>query len=64
MALVNRGLKERNTEYLLQTCSGVYYNEQEDDERRIFECADHALYEVKQNGKARSVIYGTSVYKV
>ncbi|MGN1100624.1 MAG: GGDEF domain-containing protein [Huintestinicola sp.] len=62
MALVNRRLKERNTEYLLQTCSGVYYNEQEDDERRIFERADSALYEAKQNGKARSVIYGTSVY--
>lgn len=60
MALVNRRLKERDTEYLIQTCSGVYYNEKEDDERRIFERADSALYEAKQNGKARSVIYGTS----
>ncbi|MGN0638336.1 MAG: GGDEF domain-containing protein [Huintestinicola sp.] len=64
MALVNRRLRERNTEYILQTCSGVYYNEDSDDERRIFERADHALYEAKQNGKARSVIYGTSVHKV
>lgn len=64
MALVNRRLRERNTEYTLQTCSGVYYNEKEDDERRIFEHADSALYEAKQSGKARSVIYGTSVHKV
>lgn len=64
MALVNRRLRERNIEYVLQTCSGVYYNEERDDERRIFERADSALYEAKQNGKARSVIYGTSAYKV
>ncbi|MGN0598353.1 MAG: GGDEF domain-containing protein [Oscillospiraceae bacterium] len=58
MELVNRRLNELGTEYVLQTCSGVYYNEEQDDERRIFELADSALYEAKHNGKARSVIYG------
>lgn len=58
MALVNRRLKERNTEYVLQTCAGVYRNEGQDDERKVFELADAALYDAKQHGKARAVIYG------
>lgn len=61
MELVNRRLKEKNKEYVLQTCSGVYHNQKQDDERSIFELADSALYEAKQNGKARSVIYGTAL---
>lgn len=61
MDLVNRRLKEESTEYVLQTCSGVYHNEQQDNERRIFELADSALYKAKHNGKARSVIYGAAI---
>ena len=60
LALVNCRLKERNTEYVLQTCAGVYRNESQDNERKVFEFADAALYEAKQNGKARAVIYRTT----
>lgn len=63
MKLVNLKLKERNTDYVMQICSGVYYNEKQDDERKIFEFADSALYEAKQTGKARSVIYAASLRK-
>ena len=64
MDLVNRRLKEETTGYVLQTCSGVYHNEKQDDERRIFEFADSALYEAKHNGKARSVIYRSAAANV
>lgn len=57
MALVNLRLRENSAEYVLQLCAGVYQNEAQDDERRIFELADSALYEAKQTGKARFVIY-------
>lgn len=57
MALVNLRLKENSVEYVLQICAGVYQNAAQDDERRIFELADSALYEAKQTGKSRSVIY-------
>ena len=57
MALVNLRPKENSTEYVLQVCAGVYQNTAQDDERRIFELADSALYEAKQTGKAHSVIY-------
>ena len=57
LALVNLRLKENSAEYVLQICAGVYQNAALDDERRIFELADSALYEAKHTGKARSVIY-------
>lgn len=60
MKLVNQRLKEDGTEYVLQTCSGVYHNSEQDDERKVFEFADKALYEAKQSGKARTVIYSES----
>lgn len=56
-ALVNLRLKEKAGVYTLQTCAGVYRKQEQDDERRVFELADFALYEAKQNGKARTVIY-------
>lgn len=56
-ALVNLRLKEEVKEYALQTCAGVYHKQERDDERRIFELADSALYEAKQTGKARAVIF-------
>lgn len=59
MKLVNRRLSEENTEFVLQTCSGVYHNSEQNDERKVFEFADSALYEAKQNGKARTVIYSS-----
>ena len=61
MSFVNLRLKDEAKEYVLQTCSGVYYRQEQDEERRVFECADLALYEAKHNGKARSVIYGDIV---
>lgn len=57
MILVNQRLKEKNKEYSLQLCAGIYYFSQKTDEKIIFECADKALYEAKQNGKARAVVY-------
>ncbi|MGN0438335.1 MAG: GGDEF domain-containing protein [Lachnospiraceae bacterium] len=54
---VNQRLKIRNTSYQLQTCAGVYQNKETDDERKIFELADAALYHAKHQGKARAVIY-------
>lgn len=50
-------LAEKNPDYVLQTCSGVYYSDGNQDERKIFESADNALYEAKHNGKARTVVY-------
>ncbi|MGN0981340.1 MAG: GGDEF domain-containing protein [Candidatus Limivicinus sp.] len=55
--LVNLRLKEEVVGYVLQICSGVYQKREQDDERRVFEFADSALYEAKQNGKACTVIY-------
>lgn len=60
MEQINHRLKERNTEYVLQTCAGVYRSEGQYDERKIFELADAALYDAKQHGKARAVIYGAN----
>ena len=57
MELVNLRLREHRGEYLLQVCAGVYQSTAQDDERRIFELADSALYEAKHTGKARCVIY-------
>lgn len=57
MILVNQRLKEKNKEYSLQLCAGIYYFSQKTDEKIIFECAGKALYEAKQNGKARAVVY-------
>ena len=56
-ALVNLRLGEEAKEYVLQTCAGVYQMREHDNERRVFECADSALYQAKQTGKARAVIY-------
>lgn len=58
LSLVNSRLRDEVREYVLQTCSGVYQKQEQDDERRVFEFADYALYEAKQNGKAHTVIYG------
>lgn len=55
--LVNLRLKEEVGAYVLQACSGVYQKREQDNERRVFEFADSALYEAKQTGKARTVIY-------
>ena len=57
MERINLRLKENDTEYVLQICSGVYQSADQDDGRRIYELADSALYEAKRMGKARSVIY-------
>lgn len=64
MDMVNLRLKESSKEYVLQTCSGVYWKHIGDHERRIFELADSALYEAKQAGKARSVIYQATLNEV
>lgn len=58
MAHVNLRLKEEVTEYALQICSGIYQKQAQDNEHRVYKFADYALYEAKQNGKARTVIYG------
>ena len=58
--MINLRLKENNTKYMLQLCSGVYQNEDQDEGRRIYELADSALYSAKQSGKARSVVYRSS----
>lgn len=63
-ALVNRRLREEVTDYTLQICAGVYENQPQEDERRIFECADSALYQAKQNGKGRAVIYSEAAQQV
>ena len=60
MELINLRLKENNRKYVLQLCSGVYQNADQDEGRRIFELADSALYAAKQSGKARSVVYRSS----
>ena len=54
---INKSLQGRNSPYLLQVCSGIYYNDCGDDPRKVFDYADTALYEAKQSGKSRSVIY-------
>lgn len=64
MDIVNLRLKESSQEYVLQTCAGVYWKHLGDNERRIFELADSALYEAKQAGKARSVIYRATLNEV
>ena len=63
LSLVNLRLKEGDKEYVLQTCAGVYHKQEQDDERRVFELADLALYEAKQTGKARTVIYSDTLLK-
>ncbi|MGN0741280.1 MAG: GGDEF domain-containing protein [Candidatus Fimadaptatus sp.] len=57
LARVNLRLREEKGEYELQVCAGVYQRQKADDERRVFELADRALYRAKQGGKARAVIY-------
>ena len=57
LARVNLRLKEEERGYSLQICAGIYQRRYEDDERCLFERADQALYEAKQCGKARAVIY-------
>ena len=59
LELINLRLRENNTKYPLQICSGVYQNADQDDGQRIYELADAALYAAKQSGKARTVIYGS-----
>lgn len=58
ISLINRLLKEMKSDYTLQICAGIYYNKDCNEEFRIFELADSALYAAKQNGKARAAIYG------
>ncbi|MGN0436426.1 MAG: GGDEF domain-containing protein [Wujia sp.] len=58
MNQINQRLKESCKNYVLQICAGVYHKEANQEEDRIFELADNALYEAKQNGKARAVVYG------
>lgn len=57
MDLVNLHLKESSREYVLQICCGVYRSRPQEQERRVFELADSALYEARHAGKGRSVIY-------
>lgn len=57
MNSVNLRLQKEVRQYALQICAGVYHRQPQDDERRVFELADCALYEAKQNGKARAVVY-------
>ena len=57
MNYVNQVLGSTHKEYLLQICAGLYYETGNEHEYRTFENADKALYDAKQNGKARAVIY-------
>lgn len=43
-------------DYVIQISAGIYHNADNDDERRIFELADEALYKAKQLGKGRSIV--------
>ncbi|MGN0346251.1 MAG: GGDEF domain-containing protein [Lachnospiraceae bacterium] len=61
MNLINQRLKEKNKPYNLQICAGIYHCSQKTDHKLIFECADHALYKAKQNGKARAVVYSKDI---
>lgn len=54
---LNLLLTQDGKPYTLQTCAGVYPRQARDNERQVFEHADSALYEAKQQGKARAVIY-------
>ena len=58
LSQVNRKLKEEAGAYTLQICAGVYARQSRDNERRIFEQADCALYAAKQSGGARIVLSG------
>lgn len=54
---LNARLRQAGGTYLLKTCAGLYYTEQENNVNLIFERADQALYEAKRSGKGRAVIY-------
>lgn len=55
---INRELKKINKDYVLQICAGVYHKTSNENERIVFERADKALYEAKQQGKARVITFG------
>lgn len=57
MILINQQLAGHKSEYALQICAGVYYHADHQSGNKIFEFADSALYNAKQHGKARAVIY-------
>lgn len=54
---LNARLKRTGGAYLLKTCAGVYWVEPGNDTNLVFERADSALYQAKQTGKGRAVIY-------
>ncbi|MGM9970369.1 MAG: GGDEF domain-containing protein [Anaeroplasma sp.] len=52
----NQLLLNCKKDYVIQISAGIYHNADNDDERRIFELADEALYKAKQLGKGRSIV--------
>lgn len=54
---INSELLKSDKDYTLQICAGVYHKIKKDNERIVFERADKALYEAKQQGKARVIVF-------
>ena len=54
---INVELLDNDKDYILQICAGVYHKIKNDNERIVFERADKALYEAKQQGKARVIVF-------
>lgn len=57
MNTVNSRLAKRDCPYTAKLCSGIYRNDCGQDERKVFDCADTALYAAKQRGSGCAVIY-------
>ena len=51
-------LKKNQEEFLLQMCAGIFHCDRNNDERQIFELADKALYQAKNTGKSKVIVYG------
>lgn len=54
---INRILKEKKTSFQLQISCGIVQNNGLLNEQQIFEYADDALYQAKNQGKACAVVY-------
>lgn len=57
MEAVNLRLEKWEAKYSLQISAGICRNEDKLPEQKLLEYADEALYEAKQRGKARIMIY-------
>lgn len=55
---INEELKKNQGEFLLQMCAGIFQCDRNNDERQIFELADKALYQAKNTGKSKVIVYG------